>query len=101
MVVHLELRISRRIFEKIQNGPNGIIRGLGETDPCRKTEVENLVALSLYRDTIRVLRSYLFSFETGENVSVSHFTSNRKKHVSLSVISHRSETEKNSKPTPT
>ncbi len=31
-VVHLELRISPRIFEKNQNGPNGILRGLGETD---------------------------------------------------------------------
>ncbi len=46
-VVHLELRISPRIFKKIWNGPNGIIRGLGETDPRRKPEVENLVALSL------------------------------------------------------
>ncbi len=26
---------------------NGIIRGLGETNPCRKPEVKNLVALSL------------------------------------------------------
>jgi hypothetical protein len=39
-LVQLELRISLRIFEKIQNGPKGIIRGLGETDPCRKPEVE-------------------------------------------------------------
>jgi hypothetical protein len=31
-VVHLELRISPRIFEKNRNGPNGILRGLGETD---------------------------------------------------------------------
>ncbi len=46
LVVHLELRISPN-FLKIRNGPNGIIRGLGETDPCRKSEVENLVALSL------------------------------------------------------
>jgi len=30
--VHLELRISPRIFEKIRNGPIGILRGLGETD---------------------------------------------------------------------
>jgi hypothetical protein len=29
-VVHLELRISPRIFEKIRNGPNGIFRGLGK-----------------------------------------------------------------------
>jgi hypothetical protein len=46
-VVNLELRISLRIFEKIRKGPNGIIRGLGETDPCRKPEVKNLKALSL------------------------------------------------------
>ncbi len=30
--VNLELRISPRIFEKIRNGPNGILRGWGETD---------------------------------------------------------------------
>ncbi len=46
-VVHLELRKSPWIFEKIRNGPNGVIRGLGETDPWRKPEVKNLVALSL------------------------------------------------------
>ncbi len=40
-VVDLKLRISLRIFE------NGIIRCLGETDPCRKPEVKRLVALSL------------------------------------------------------
>jgi hypothetical protein len=31
-VVNLELRISPQIFEKNRNGPNGILRGLGETD---------------------------------------------------------------------
>ncbi len=31
-VVHLYLRISPRIFEKIRNGPNGILWGWGETD---------------------------------------------------------------------
>ncbi len=31
-VVNLELQISPRIFEKIQNGSNGILRGLWETD---------------------------------------------------------------------
>ncbi len=46
-VVNLELRISPRIFEKIRNGPNGILRGLGETDSLKKPEVEILVALSL------------------------------------------------------
>ncbi len=31
-VVHLDLRISPQIFEKIQNDPYVIIRGLGEGD---------------------------------------------------------------------
>jgi hypothetical protein len=31
-MVHLDLRISPRIFEKIRNNPNVIIRGLGEGD---------------------------------------------------------------------
>ncbi len=42
-VVYLELQI----FEKIRNGPNGILRGLGETDSWKNPEVENLVTLSL------------------------------------------------------
>ncbi len=43
----LELRISPRIFEKIRNDPNVIIRGLGETDSRKKPEAKNLVTLSL------------------------------------------------------
>ncbi len=31
-VVHLDLQISTRIFKKIRNDPNVIIRGLGEGD---------------------------------------------------------------------
>jgi len=31
-VANLELQISPRIFEKIQNDPNGILRGFGEID---------------------------------------------------------------------
>ncbi len=46
-VASLELRISPRIFEKIRNGPNGIIRGLGETASRKKPEAKNLVTLSL------------------------------------------------------
>jgi hypothetical protein len=30
-----------------QNGPNGILRDLGETESWKKPEVENLVTLSL------------------------------------------------------
>ncbi len=46
-VANLEQRISPRIFEKIQNGPNGIIRGLWETGSRKKPEAKNLVTLSL------------------------------------------------------
>ncbi len=46
-VVHDELWISPRIFEKIWNGPKGVLRSLGETDSWKKPEVEILVALSL------------------------------------------------------
>jgi hypothetical protein len=46
-VANLELRISPRIFEKIRIGPNGIFRGLWETDSRKKPEAKNLVTLSL------------------------------------------------------
>ncbi len=46
-VVHLDLRISLRIFGKIQNDPNVIIMDLGEGDSCKKPEAKNLVTLSL------------------------------------------------------
>ncbi len=46
-VVHLDLRISPQIFEKIRNDSNVIIRGLGEGDSWNKPEAKNLVTLSL------------------------------------------------------
>ncbi len=46
-VAHLDLRISPRIFEKIRNDPDVIIRGLGEGDSWQKPEAKNLVTLSL------------------------------------------------------
>jgi len=45
-VVHFELRISPRIFEKNRNGPNGILKAWGKLI-YEKIEVENLVTLSL------------------------------------------------------
>ncbi len=45
-VANLELRISPRIFEKIRNDTNGIIRGFGETDSRKKPKATNLVTLS-------------------------------------------------------
>jgi hypothetical protein len=48
VVVHLELCIMYlHKFSKNLTCPYGIIRGLGETDPCGKPGVKNLVALSL------------------------------------------------------
>jgi hypothetical protein len=46
-VVHLDLRLSPRIFEKIRNGPNAILWGWGEADSSKKPEAKNLVTLSL------------------------------------------------------
>jgi hypothetical protein len=46
-VININLRIYPRIFEKIQNVPNGILGGLGDTDSWKKTEIENLVSDSL------------------------------------------------------
>jgi hypothetical protein len=47
-VANLELRISPRIFEKIRNGPHGILRAAwGKLIHEKKPEVENLVTLSL------------------------------------------------------
>jgi hypothetical protein len=40
------LRISPQIFEKIRNGPDGVLRSLGKLF-MKKPDVENLVALSL------------------------------------------------------
>ncbi len=47
-VVHLDLRISPLIFEKIRNCPNGILWGWGQTDTRKKPEAKKLVTLSLY-----------------------------------------------------
>jgi hypothetical protein len=37
------------MFEKILNGPNGILRDPGKTDSRKKIEVENLMSDSLNR----------------------------------------------------
>ncbi len=46
-VANLELPISPRIFEKIQNGLNGILWGWGETDSWKEPKAKILVTLSL------------------------------------------------------
>ncbi len=47
LVVHLVLRISPRISEKIRDDPNVIFRGFREGDSWKKPEAKNLVTLSL------------------------------------------------------
>ncbi len=46
-VINIHSRISPRIFEKIRNGPNGILGGPGDNDSWKKPEAENLVSDSL------------------------------------------------------
>jgi hypothetical protein len=46
-VINIHSRISSRIFEKIRNGPKRVLMGPGDTDSCKKPEVENLVSDSL------------------------------------------------------
>ncbi len=58
--VSFTLAISPRIFEKIQNGPNGILMGLGDTDSWKKTELENLVSESPLRATIISIADQVF-----------------------------------------
>ncbi len=47
MLINIHSRMSPRIFEKILNGPNGILMGPGDTDLWKKSDVENLVSDSL------------------------------------------------------
>ncbi len=46
-LTNIHSQISPRIFEKIWNGPKGILRGSGDTDLWKKSDVENLVSDSL------------------------------------------------------
>ncbi len=50
-VVHLELRISPQIFEKIWNSPNGIIWGLGENDKKSRGTVPLNIPMQLQYQT--------------------------------------------------
>ncbi len=56
-VVHLDLRISPRIFEKIWNDPNVIFRGLGEDDSWKKLKAKNLVTCPFKKAGISDLNS--------------------------------------------
>jgi hypothetical protein len=46
-LTNIHSRLSPRIFEKNQNNLNGILRGPGDTDLCKKPEVKNLMSDSL------------------------------------------------------
>jgi hypothetical protein len=47
-----------KFFEKIRNGPTGILWGWGETDSWKKPEAKNLVTLSLYIHFTSILQSF-------------------------------------------
>ncbi len=59
-VVHLELRISPRIFEKIRNGPNGTLRSLGETDSWKKNQKSKISWHYPFKSVSR--KSFIVSF---------------------------------------
>jgi hypothetical protein len=46
-MLHLDLQIYLRLFEKNLNSPYEILGVLGETDSWKKPEVENLVVMSI------------------------------------------------------
>ncbi len=64
-VVHLDLRISPRIFEKIWNDPNVIIRGLGEDDSWEKPEAKKS------RDTVCAADFSLLNLPKGKSLGRS------------------------------
>ncbi len=47
--LHLDLRISSRIFEQNRNDPKVIFKAMGEGDSWKKPEAKNLVTLSKWR----------------------------------------------------
>jgi hypothetical protein len=66
-VVHLELQISPPIFEKIRNGPNGILRGLGG-----KLIQEKKNRSQKSRDTVPLRHPTVPSLEAGVEPHGSH-----------------------------
>ncbi len=46
-LINIHSRKSPWIFEKIWDGPNGVLRGPGDTDSWKKLEAENLLSDSL------------------------------------------------------
>jgi hypothetical protein len=49
-LINLHSQLSRRIFEKCWNDPNGILTGPGDTDSWKKTEVKNPVSDTLWNN---------------------------------------------------
>jgi len=64
-VVHLDLRISPRIFEKNRNGSIGILRGLGETDSWKKQKSKTFKVL------IKCFKSFLQKKESSSKFTGS------------------------------
>jgi len=65
-LVHLELRIYPRIFQKVRIGANGILRGLVETDLRKKPEVKK-------RGKFPTLFTFLSPPSGSETLQVQHY----------------------------
>jgi hypothetical protein len=66
-VVHLDSRISPRIFEKIRNGLNGILWSLGETDSWKKPEAKNLCPFKLHALAVSLVQIACTGGQPGSN----------------------------------
>ncbi len=58
LVVHVELRISPRIFEKLRNYPNGILKGLGETDSWKNRRWKSCGTVPLKSNCVSTLEPW-------------------------------------------
>jgi hypothetical protein len=63
-VVHLDLQIYPRIFEKIRNDPNTIIRGFGEDDSRKSKKSRDTVTL-IYTSLIYIVQRS-FDYKSGD-----------------------------------
>ncbi len=62
-LINIQSRISPRIFEKIRNGRNGILRSRGETDSRKKLEADNLMS-----DSLEHCGHLLFCWDWDDNI---------------------------------
>jgi len=85
-VVHLALQISPQIFEKIRNGPNGILCGWGQTDSWKQPEAKNLVTLSLIDQYFfKNINLYLNRYSIGIDLAIIYLKYECAQHCYLHI----------------